>query len=91
MVQLLTADQAKSLFSETLEQKFKEFSKALLSKETRQEILTRDEVCELLQINPSTLWTWQNQGKITAYGIAGSRRYYKRSEILESLIPLKTK
>lgn len=91
MVQLLTAEMAEEMFSKTLEQKFKEFYTSCINKETHEEILTRDEVCELLQINPSTLWAWQNQGKITAYGIAGSRRYYKRSEILESLIPLKTK
>ena len=52
------------------------------------ELLSRDEVCKLLQIDSSTLWHWTNKGKITAYGI-GNRRYYKKTELLESLKPLK--
>ena len=89
MIQLLTDEQAKNLFSESLEQKFKEFSKTILSKETHEEILTRDEVCKFLKIDPSTLWSWQNKGKIKAFGICGSRRYYKRSQVLEALILVK--
>ncbi len=52
-------------------------------------LLSREQTCELLQIDPSTLWHWQNKGKIKAYGI-GNRRFYKYNEIMESLIPLKT-
>lgn len=52
-------------------------------------LLTREQACELLQIDPSTLWHWQNKGKVKCYGI-GNRRYYKYHEIMESLIPLKT-
>ena len=52
------------------------------------ELLSRDEVCKLLQIDSSTLWHWTNKGKVTAYGI-GNRRYYKKAELLESLKPLK--
>tara|TARA_R110000868_G_scaffold77551_21_gene221971 strand:- start:4536 stop:4820 length:285 start_codon:yes stop_codon:yes gene_type:complete len=47
-------------------------------------LLTRDDVCKLLHIDPSTLWHWQNKGKVKCYAI-GNRRYYKRSEIMESL------
>lgn len=52
------------------------------------EILTPSQVCKLLQIDNSTLWRWGQKGKIKSYGIAG-RRYYKKNELLESLIPLK--
>jgi len=55
-----------------------------------QELLTREEACMLLKVDSSTLWRWTNQGKITAYGI-GSKRFYKKEELLESLIQLKTK
>ncbi|MEJ6623895.1 MAG: helix-turn-helix domain-containing protein, partial [Flavobacteriaceae bacterium] len=41
----------------------------------------------LLKVDPSTLWRWTNKGKVTAYGI-GSRRFYKKEELLSSLIKL---
>ncbi len=53
-----------------------------------EQIMTRDEVCDLLQITKSTLWKRTKSGKLQAYG-HGRRVYYKRSEVLESLIPLK--
>lgn len=53
-----------------------------------EELLTRQETCEFLKINSSTLWEWTNKGKVKAYGIS-NRRYYKRSELLNSLEELK--
>ena len=55
-----------------------------------QELLTREEACMLLKVDSSTLWRWTNQGKIIAYGI-GSKRFYKKEELLESLIQLTSK
>ena len=55
-----------------------------------QELLTRDEACMLLKVDSSTLWRWTNKGKITAYGI-GSKRFYKKEELLNSLIQLTSK
>ena len=52
-----------------------------------QELLTREEACKLLKVDSSTLWRWTNKGKITAYGI-GSRRFYKKEELMNSLIKL---
>ncbi|HRO09826.1 MAG: helix-turn-helix domain-containing protein [Bacteroidia bacterium] len=52
------------------------------------ELLTREQTCEFLQIDSSTLWHWTNKGKVSAYGI-GNRRYYKKAELLECLKPLK--
>lgn len=51
------------------------------------ELLTREQTCEFLQIDSSTLWHWTNKSKVKAYGI-GSRRYYKKAELLECLKPL---
>ena len=56
--------------------------------EKSDELLTREEVLDLLQIDSSTLWRYQNDGKIKAYGI-GNRRYYKKAEIIDALKPLK--
>lgn len=53
-----------------------------------EDLLTRDEVCKLLDINSTTLWTYTNQGRLQAYSI-GSRRYYKKSEIMQALKPVK--
>lgn len=53
------------------------------------DLLTRTQACEFLQIDSSTLWHWTNKGKVTAYGIA-NRRYYKKAELLECLKPLKS-
>ncbi len=55
-----------------------------------QELLTREGACMLLKVDSSTLWRWTNQGKITAYGI-GSKRFYKKEELLNSLIQLTSK
>lgn len=54
----------------------------------QKELLSIPETCELLGINRSTLWKWEKTGVVIAYGIE-KRRYFKRSEILANLIPLK--
>ncbi|WP_338840569.1 helix-turn-helix domain-containing protein [Flavobacterium ginsenosidimutans] len=51
------------------------------------ELLTRAEACSFLKINMTTLWNWSKKGKIISYGI-GNRVYYKKSELLESLVRL---
>jgi len=51
------------------------------------ELLTPEQVCQMLHIDNSTLWRWAKNGKVKPYGI-GNRRYYKKVEIMESLIPL---
>lgn len=49
------------------------------------ELMTRSEACALLKIKMTTLWNWTKKGKIIAYGI-GNRVYYKRGELMESLV-----
>lgn len=44
------------------------------------EYLTRNEVCDLLQIDLSTLHRWRVNGTLIGYGL-GNRVYFKRSEI----------
>lgn len=62
--------------------------KRINSQLANDDLMTREETCKFLKIDSSTLWSWTKKGKVTAYGI-GNRRYYKRSEILSSLTPLK--
>jgi excisionase family DNA binding protein len=48
------------------------------------ELLTRNEVCNLLHITLPTLHNWTKEGLITGYRI-GTRIRYKRAEILATL------
>lgn len=88
LIQSSPEDLAK-LINAGIQKQLEAFKKALLAKDANDDLLTREEACEFLKIDPSTLWHWQNKGKVTAYSISGNRRYYKRSELLEALIPLK--
>lgn len=49
------------------------------------ELLTRNEVAEMLKCDLSTIHNWCKKGKLKPYGI-GNRVYFKRSEI--ELTPL---
>lgn len=51
-------------------------------------LLNPFDAAEFLNVSDTTLWRWTNSGKITAYGICG-KRYYKKSELIASLKPLK--
>lgn len=87
----MSIEDIKTLLKEAVNselQKLIDFSRLERSND-EERLLTREQACELLQIDPSTLWHWQNKGKIQGYAIC-NRRYYKYHEIMESLIPLKT-
>ena len=88
ILQNLTQEQLGDLIDTKLKAQFEMLKKAISCKDSNDELLTREETCEFLSIDSSTLWAWTNKGKVTAYAI-GSRRYYKRSELIKSLIPVK--
>ena len=77
----------KDLIKESVKSQLDDFAKEL-KVYNPDELLTREQTCEFLQIDSSTLWHYTKKGKVTAYGI-GNRRYYKKAELLESLKPLK--
>ncbi len=56
--------------------------------EPTDELLTKKQVCEYLNVTPTTIWRWHKLGKIETYGI-GKNRYYKKSEITNLLTKLK--
>lgn len=64
------------------------FKNDLAPAPTSEELLTKKQVCELLQITLTTLWRWEKNGKIETYGI-GKNRYYKKAEILDLLTLVK--
>jgi len=83
-----TPQQLADLITEGVKNQLHELKKNLKSQQANDDLLTREETCKFLSIDSSTLWAWTNKGKVKAYGI-GKRRYYKRNELLESLILLK--
>ena len=52
------------------------------------EVLTREEVCKLLNVSLVTLSTWTKTGKIKAHRI-GNRVYYKKLNIEEAMKEIK--
>lgn len=84
-----TPEQLAELIKESVKIELQTLKKELLHENANDEILTREQVCKILSIDPSTLWHWQNKNKIKAYGISGARRYYKRSEIMSALTLLR--
>ena len=84
----LNPDDLTNLFSGILKTQLDEFKKEIQNHSANDDLLSREQVLELLQINASTLWHWQNKGKIIAYKFA-NKSYFKRSQIMESLTPLK--
>lgn len=88
LIETLTVEQLQQLIGTSVKNGILELQKQLQSKDNSEELLTREETCQYLKIDSSTLWAWTNNGKVKAYGI-GARRYYKRSELLECLTLLK--
>lgn len=88
ILQGTTPEELVQLIQESFKNQLQDLRKELQNTSSEDELLTREETCNLLKINSSTLWTWTNKGKVKAYGIA-NRRYYKRSELNEALIELK--
>lgn len=84
----MTPEQLRSLIDSSVQSQFIDFSKTLANLQANYDLMSRDETCAFLKIDPSTLWHWTNKGKVQAFGI-GSRRYYKRSQLLECLKPVK--
>jgi len=87
ILQGVSPEQLVNLISENVRSQLLDLIKQLQFNKSNDELLTRKQVCELLQIDSSTLWAWTKKGKVTCYGIA-NRRYYKRSELMASLIKM---
>jgi len=80
----ITPEQITTLF-EGINIQLKELKQSFEPK-TPPELLTRNEVAEMLKCDISTIHNWTKKGKLIPYGI-GNRVYYKRSEIELVLIP----
>jgi hypothetical protein len=88
LLQDLSHEQLGNLIDEKLVNRLEQLKKHLDNESANDELLSREEACKFLKIDSSTLWSWTNKGKVKAYAI-GARRYYKRSELLNSLVQVK--
>ena len=88
ILQGTTPEALARLISESVKSQLEDFKKELVNHTEKENLLTREQVLELLQINSSTLWHYQNKGKIQVYKFA-NKCYYKRSELMNCLTPLK--
>lgn len=88
LLETLSVEELQQLVNTSVKNGIEEFRKEIQTKENSEELLTREETFKFLKIDSSTLWSWTNQGKVKCYGI-GARRFYKRSELMESLTLLK--
>jgi hypothetical protein len=87
ILQNVSTEQLTELIGNLFDNKFKDFQKIRNTQSENDDLMTREQVLELLQINASTLWHWQNKGRITVYKFA-NKCYYKRSELMATITPL---
>ena len=87
ILQDVSPERLSELIKDGVKSQLEDFKKEI-STHNPDELLTREQTCQFLQIDSSTLWHWTNKGKVLAYGI-GNRRYYKKAELLKSLQQLK--
>jgi len=88
LLQNLSTEQLSDLIGNVFDTKFKDFQKTQNTQPESDDLMTRNEVLELLKINGSTLWRYQNQGRIKVYKI-NNKAYFKHSELMNDLILLK--
>lgn len=87
LLQNVSPEQLTELISNVFKTQLEDFKKDFTTQTANDDLMSREQVLEFLQINSSTLWHWQNKGKIIVYKFA-NKCYYKRSELLATITPL---
>ena len=85
LLQNVSPEQFTELITSVFRKELEDFKKEFATQTENDDLMTRSQVLELLQINASTLWHYQNKGRITVYKFA-NKCFYKRSEVLAGLI-----
>lgn len=80
----ITPSELFSIVSDSVKKELDKFKQELDLSNSNEILLTREETCNLLSINLSTLWSYTKKGKLPSKKI-GNRVYYLKSEILEAL------
>ena len=87
LLQNVSPEQFTELITNVFRKELEDFKKEFTTQTENDDLMTREQVLELLHINASTLWHWQNKGRITVYKFA-NKCYYKRSELMATITPL---
>ena len=88
LLQNVSPEQFTELITNVFKAQLEDFKKELNTQSENDDLMSREQVLELLQINASTLWHWQNKGRVIVYKFA-NKCYYKRSELMASITSLK--
>lgn len=86
----LPLEQLKTEISEAIKKEIAPYLNSISEKKEGTQLLTRKEAAKLLGVSLPTILDWTKTGKITGYRIA-SRVRYKRAEIENSLLQIKTR
>jgi hypothetical protein len=89
LLHCITPDELKQIIKEVIREELFEIKKQLEEKDS-EVLMSRQETIDFLKIDSSTLWSWTKKGLINCYGIQ-ARRYYKKKDVLNSLVLLKVK
>lgn len=82
-----TPQQLEEVIFKTVKELFETYFKSIKPKQP-DEYLTRKEVAQLLKVDLSTIANWNKSGKLKPLGLGG-RVYYLKSDVIESLQPIK--
>jgi len=87
LLQNVSPEQFTELLTNVFKSQLEDFKKNLNPNDP-DILFTRAEACEFLKIEQTTLYHWVKAGKVQCYGIA-NRRFFKKSDLLNSLTLLK--
>ena len=90
LLQNVSPEQFTELITNVFRKELEDFKKEFTTQTENDDLMTREQVLELLQINASTLWHWTNKGRITVYKFA-NKCYYRKSELINTITPLNKK
>lgn len=75
----------------TTEEELKKIIQDCIGKASeKEEILTTQQVADLLHVDRGTVYDYRDAGHLKAYGI-GKRVWYKRSEVIAALVRINDK
>lgn len=77
LITQLHPEQLKDLIVTGIKEELKEFFLQLKPQDNKDELLTRKEVCNLLQCSMTTLWHWDNKDLLKPVRIGRNVRYHK--------------
>jgi len=82
----LPIEELKEIIGQVVEEKLREFGSSLSHKmPPEKELLTRQEVCQMLQINSVTLWRYAREGRLKQHRV-GRKVFFLAEEVREALM-----